>query len=246
MSTSADQFSRTARAYLASDVHARGKDLLALVELARAEGADLAVDVGANVGHTLRAVAPHVRRAVGTDVALAALGLGRGATSAPNAHFAAADAAALPLGDGAAGLVTCRLAAHHFRDRALALGEMARVLAPGGLLLLADNYAPDDRGADRFINALEAARDPTHERAETIDGWLALARGAGLEPRVAGTWTARLVTEEWLDRAQTPPAAAERVRRMLAEAPAPIRATFGIDERSFLVLKVLVAARKPA
>ncbi|HET8567535.1 MAG TPA: SAM-dependent methyltransferase, partial [Candidatus Limnocylindria bacterium] len=67
MSASAEQFSRTAAAYLASEVHARGEDLRALVDVAKGLRADLAIDVGANVGHTLRAIAPHAGRVVGTD-----------------------------------------------------------------------------------------------------------------------------------------------------------------------------------
>jgi len=48
----------------------------------------------------------------------------------------------LPFGDGAFDLVTCRFAFHHFDDKPAAVDELARVLAPGGALVIA-NIAPE-------------------------------------------------------------------------------------------------------
>jgi SAM-dependent methyltransferase len=50
-----------------------------------------------------------------------------------------ADASRLPLADGAADLIFCHQLLHHATDPARVLGELHRVLAPGGWLLVAES-----------------------------------------------------------------------------------------------------------
>ena len=54
-----------------------------------------------------------------------------------------ADALALPHADGSADLVTLHQVLHYLADPNAAIAEAARVLAPGGRLLIAD-FAPHD------------------------------------------------------------------------------------------------------
>ncbi len=240
------QFSKTARAYLESATHAGGADLAALVARAKPTGHERLLDVGTNVGHTLRALAGQVRFAVGSDIATDALRLNRSVTDAPNVALVEADAAALPFADGRFDLVTCRLAAHHFRDAPRAYREFARMLAPGGRLLLVDSYAPDDPGLDLWINGLERLRDSSHVRERTLGEELALLEASGLWPEVLGTFRAALRTEEWLARSQTPADRAALVRRMLADAGPEAREAFRVspDGSSFDLPKSLIEARR--
>ena len=57
-------------------------------------------------------------------------------------RVAAADATALPIADASADLVVCALTLGHLRRPAAALHELARILEPGGQLLLTD-FHPD-------------------------------------------------------------------------------------------------------
>jgi ubiquinone/menaquinone biosynthesis C-methylase UbiE len=57
-------------------------------------------------------------------------------------RLAVADAAALPVASGSADLVLCALTFGHIRDQAGALREFARVLQPGGTLIVSD-FHPD-------------------------------------------------------------------------------------------------------
>ena len=54
------------------------------------------------------------------------------------ADFIQAEAARLPVGSGMFDIVVCANAFHYFRDPAASLGEMHRVLRPGGALVLVD------------------------------------------------------------------------------------------------------------
>jgi SAM-dependent methyltransferase len=241
------QFGRTAAAYVESATHARGEDLDRIVALATEHGGERTIDVGTGVGHTLRRLAPSFRRAVGVDATREMLqaGLGvLGGAGVTNAVLVQANATALPIASRSADVVTSRLAAHHFADAAGAFREIARVLRPGGLFVLVDNYTPDDPHLDRFINELETLRDPSHIRNHTVAGWRELLERAGLRTTVdSDTAVTKLTTENWLERSQTPPDRADEVRRRLrAAAPAAVEA-FQITPDTFAVRKLILIGR---
>jgi SAM-dependent methyltransferase len=242
------QFGRTAAAYVESATHARGEDLDRIVALAAAHGGDRVVDVGTGVGHTLRRVAPSFRAAVGVDATREMLAAGRtvlAGAGVGNALLAQANATALPLASASADVATSRLAAHHFADAPGAFREIARVLRPGGLFILVDNYAPDDPALDRFINELETLRDPSHVRNHTVSGWRGLLEEAGLRTTVdSDASVTKLTTAGWLERSQTPPDRAAEVRYRLRTAPAPAVRAFEITPITFAVHKLVLLGRK--
>jgi SAM-dependent methyltransferase len=242
------QFGRTAAAYVESATHARGEDLDRVVALATEHGGERVVDVGTGVGHTLRRVAPSFRSAVGVDATREMLEAGVGVLAGAgvrNTVLVQADATALPIPSGSADVVTSRLAAHHFADAAAAFREIARVLRPGGLFVLVDNYAPDDPALQRFINEVETLRDPSHIRNHTVAGWSDLLKHAGLRPTVdSDTAVTKLTTENWLERSQTPPDRAEEVRRRLRTATPAAAEAFKITPTTFVVRKLILIGRK--
>ena len=251
------QFGKTAAAYVSSATHASGEDLDLLITLAAPRSGERALDLGCGVGHTLRRIAPLVAFAVGADATLEMMQAGRTSViNASNAAFAQSDASALPFADASFDLATCRLAAHHFSDVVSAFREVARVLRPGGRFVLADNFAPDDRALDSFINELETLRDASHVRNQTLAGWHALLDDAGLRSSTENVlapltperlMTTKLTTEAWLERSQTPADRAAEVRRRLREASSAARQAFRITETTFSVPKmVILATRDPA
>lgn len=76
---------------------------------------------------------------VGVDASVEMLGRAR--VRVPSATFLAGDLAALPLADGAVDLVTTALALTHVPDLRPAYAELARVLRPGGSLVVSDVHA---------------------------------------------------------------------------------------------------------
>ena len=242
------QFGRTAAAYVESASHARGEDLDRIVALAEEHGGESVVDVGTGVGHTLRRVAPCFRSAVGVDATREMLEAGIAVLAnagVTNAVLVQADATAVPIASDSADVVTSRLAAHHFADAAGAFREIARILRPGGLFVLVDNFAPDDPELDRFINEVETLRDPSHVRNHTVSGWRELLERAGLRTTVdSDSSVTKLTTENWLERSQTPPDRAEEVRRRLRTAGPSAVAAFQIAPTTFAVRKLILIGRK--
>ena len=241
------QFGSLSEAYLASAVHAQGEDLVQLVELLDPRPSDAVLDLGCGVGHTLRKVAPKVRLAVGADATPGMLEGARALMSRENltnVTLVVTAAESLPFLDASFDGVTCRLAAHHFADVPQAFAEVARVLRPAGRFVLSDNYAPDDSELDRWINALEQVRDPSHVRAHTIAQWRTLLEGVGFRVTAEERSTATLETEPWLARSRTPDAEAARARDMLRSASDEARRTFAVKDDGFTLLKVVLRAER--
>ena len=136
------QFGAVAANYATSAVHAGGADLQALVAAARLTGEERVLDIGCGAGHTALAVAPGAASVTAVDLTremlevAAALARERGIT---NITFEPADVSALPFPDATFDIVTSRYSAHHYGAPEKALAEAARVLRPGGRLLLVED-----------------------------------------------------------------------------------------------------------
>lgn len=99
------------------------------------------LDVGTGTGRILELLAPLVRQALGVDASKAMLALARARLSGPGfSHCAVrlADMYRLPLTAGSFDVVVLQMVLHHAEDPDGAIREAARVLAPGGRLLVID------------------------------------------------------------------------------------------------------------
>jgi ubiquinone/menaquinone biosynthesis C-methylase UbiE len=124
--------------------------------------------------------------------------------------FVRGDAANLPFPDDQFDVVVSRFALHHMDDPGTAIAEMARVSRPDGSVTLIDMVAGGARHDE-----LERLRDPSHTRALREDELRSLLSAAGREARREGRHEQELPVEPWLDQAQTPPDARERIRAAL-------------------------------
>jgi ubiquinone/menaquinone biosynthesis C-methylase UbiE/DNA-binding transcriptional ArsR family regulator len=133
----------------------------------------LLVDLGTGTGRILEVLAGRYERGLGLDVNQSMLAYARsklktaGLTHAEVRH---GDIYNVALPAGAADAVVLHQVLHYLSEPAQAVREAARILAPGGRLLIVD-FAPHD---------IEALRDEqAHERlgfeTEQVTGWLAEA-----------------------------------------------------------------------
>jgi ubiquinone/menaquinone biosynthesis C-methylase UbiE len=168
-----EQFGKTAASYLTSAPHALGKSLERLVTLTAPQKQWHVVDVATGGGHVAYAFAPHVARVWATDITQEMLDLVKAEAqkrALSNVRTAYAKAEAMPFEDASFDLVTCRIAPHHFDSIPAFLGEVHRLLRPGGVFALVDNVVPEGSVGD-YINAFERFRDPSHLRAWTMREW---------------------------------------------------------------------------
>jgi len=243
------QFTAAAAAYVVSPVHKGGPDLDALLALAGEVAGLRVLDVGAGVGATGLAFAARGAQVVALDLTPAMLEAARAQAEARGlAGFETrlGDAAALPFPAASFDVVSCRVCAHHFGRARAAVGEMARVLRPGGQLLLIDSISPEDPAQDTFLNAVELLRDPSHVRNYRVSEWLAWFREVGLEGRHVRTFPTFLDFDDWTARMNTPEHEREQLRRLMDAAPAEVRAAFDVGAKhDWKIPLALLCATKP-
>jgi ubiquinone/menaquinone biosynthesis C-methylase UbiE len=138
------------------------------------------VDVGTGTGRMIELLGGRARDALGIDRSPEMLRLARGrieASGLPHAEVRRGDMYALPRGDGSVDTVVLHQVLHFADDPAAVIGEAARVLAPGGRLLVVD-FMPHGRE--------ELRTQQRHVRLGFADaqvtGWMT---AAGLTAQVA-------------------------------------------------------------
>jgi SAM-dependent methyltransferase len=193
-----DVWSQRAEAFRESPVHREGPDLDLLVEWCE-PGHDVKVlDVATGGGHVARRLREQGCTVVTVD-------------PAPGMRAdVVAPAEDLPFADGSFDVVTCRIAAHHFKEVRRAVAEMARVSER--LLVIEDNLF---RG--EHVEEAERLRDPTHVRCYSEDEWKEMVTAVGFEVEQVEFFPRRQSVDGWLARVETPPRIAERIRELLAD-----------------------------
>ena len=219
------RFGPSAAAYATSAVHAKGNSLARLIELARPQAHWHALDIATGAGHTALALAPYVAEVVASDLTPQMLGAAeklareRGLT---NLRTQLADAEALPFEAASFDIVTCRIAAHHFANVPKFLAECARVLKPGGRVLIVDNIAPDD--AAREVDAFERRRDPSHVHCLSPREWAQAMVDAGLGLLHGEAMSKPIVFNTWAANQNAPSVVAYELAGTLRQMSAPAQA----------------------
>jgi ubiquinone/menaquinone biosynthesis C-methylase UbiE len=153
----AARYDRRWREYLRRSLSATLRELSAAPE-------ERVLDVGCGTGALLEAVRERWPGAagVGVDLSLEMLAIARRRLP-PAVALVAADAGRLPFADGAFDGATCTSVLHHWPEPATALAEVARVLRPGGRLVLTD-WSDDDPRL-RLFSRLLRLFDRSHHRS---------------------------------------------------------------------------------
>jgi len=182
-SASAAQFNQQSDRYGKSHILADTRDVEEALRNVETPQGGKALDAATGGGHTALWLVRHGWEVTAGDIAVRML---------ENARKLCADAGfkietrmfpaeEMPFTDQAFGLVTVRVAPHHFSSPEKFVQEAARVIAPGGHLMVIDGSVPDDDPeTEAWLHRVEKLRDPSHGRFLSRTAWEALARAAGL------------------------------------------------------------------
>ena len=140
------------------------------------------LDLGCGTGNATLLLAGRCRRVTGVDPSARLLGVARAAaaTDGPAAAFVCGHGGAIPLGDGSLDAVVSVFGVIFAPDAPGAVAEMARVLAPGGRIVLSA-WRPEGALAEmggirrRALEAARATRDasgmPAGAAASPVFAW---------------------------------------------------------------------------
>ncbi len=172
----------------AQDVEAELSRLIAPIERG------LLLDIGTGTGRALELLAPRFRQAIGIDASKAMLALARARLAQTHlAHCSVrqADMYRLPLADGSFDVAMLQMVLHYAEDPAGAVAEAARVLAPGGRLIVIDlaAHARADLASARAHRWLGFSDADVHEffRISRLDAGDAVTITGPLDVRI---WSA--------------------------------------------------------
>ncbi|MHA1517856.1 MAG: methyltransferase domain-containing protein [Alphaproteobacteria bacterium] len=244
------KFGEAAPDYAACTIHSDGPSLSRLAELITPEPTWRQLDIAAGAGHTALAFAPKLAKATASDITpemlqeVRRLAKERGLSNVVTRQANAQD---LPFPDTSFHLVTCRLAAHHFRDPKAFVTEAARVLIPGGTFALVDNISPSDEALAAAYNAYEKLRDPSHDRCLDLAEWTALIEDAGLDLVSSEVMNQNIAFDPWVARMRCTEAIIARLKEMLTEEPLRpyLRPRETTDGLTFYLHEAIVLAQKP-
>ena len=237
---SVSQFGSKAANYLMSAVHATGADLERLKAMASQLHPNRALDLGCGAGHVSFALAHGgARRVTACDPStemlevVAQVATTRGLEQRIDTCVGAAEV--LPFETNTFDLVVTRYSAHHWASVPRALAECARVIVPGGRMVVIDVIAPETPLFDTSLQVIEFLRDASHVRDYRASEWTNMYKAAGLGEPTITAWKLSIDFKGWIARIGTPVDRIAALESVFSELPSEAREYFQISpDRSFV------------
>ncbi len=248
-----EEFSRQADAMAASAVFTDAESLDRLLKATGVTSALRVLDLACGPGIVSDALAHHAAEVVAFDLTPTMLHHAAQRCTAAghtNVRYTLGQAEALPFPDSSFDVAVARSALHHFPAPDRVITEMARVVRPGGRMVLSDVVSAEDPEASTLHNALETLRDPSHVRMLPQSVLCAMLDAAQLEVTATVRWTNTRGFDEWL-RITNAPERIEPLRtvmRTFAQAgiEAGVRLRLDGDHVVFDHTSLLITAHKPS
>jgi ubiquinone/menaquinone biosynthesis C-methylase UbiE len=144
--------------------------------IAERTGSGVVVDLGCGTGRVTEHLANDTRRVIAVDRSQNMLERVRAKVSGDDVLFLRSDARRLPLGDGTVDAVVCSGVLHHIPDWQSCVADLARVLKPGGRLIVREPsarypawlFAPVEQAIEFSASMVRrAAPEPAGEGPDT-------------------------------------------------------------------------------
>lgn len=215
---------------------AAARDLPTLEEIMRVAAPRMDerwLEVACGPGILSRQLAARANAVHGVDMTPAMIEVARREAAAAgigNATFAVGDATALDLPTASVDGAIARFAIHHIPAPVRMVQELARVVRPGGRIILADHVADAAPDAAAWSQEIERLRDPSHWASLPVTRLRGLGPRAGLSLESETFVPLVLDFEDWLQRGSGGPGARAVIEGQLDQRPEGVEC-FQISER---------------
>lgn len=226
------EFTHQSRSFGTAPAMTSAQTLGALIELVP-EGSDAKwIDVACGPGVVSRATAGRVGSVTGADLTPAMVeeaARRAGEEGVDNVDFALGDATALEFPDDSFDGAITRLSLHHIPAPHRVVAEMARVVRPGGWVLVSDIVGDGDGEAAAWREELERLRDPSHWACLTEGRLRQAGAAAGLTLDEEQLVPIEIDFDDWLARGSGGADGADLVGELLRRQPSAAE-SFSVHE----------------
>ena len=219
--TARQQFQRRPAAYSMPTSPFDQKFIAFMISISGVSKTDQVVEIACGGGTTTLGFAERCGHAIGVDVAEEPLRLARTAAAernVSNVDFILSEVERLSFDDGTFNGALCRFSFHHFVNPARVFAELARVVAPGGWMVIADMVASEDPAKAELHNRMERLCDPTHSRTLPGSEFERMFSERGFRTALKVERDARLTLDDWIRFGGASPANAAMLRELAAAA----------------------------
>lgn len=217
------QLRRRPSAYLRPPSPSDQKFFSFMISAASVARTDRVLDLACGTGAAALAFAERCAGVVGIDVVEEPLVRARAEAESRgtgNVLFTLTEIERLAFSDASFDGAVCRFSFHHLVNPGTVFAEMARVVRPGGWILIADMTAPDDPTERELHNQMERLCDPTHARALAVLEFEQMFAASGFKLVMKVARDSRLTVDDWVNFGGATPENAARLRAMAADAVA--------------------------
>lgn len=216
------EFTHQTESFARNEVATKAETLGALIDLVPEDPQASWLELACGPAAIARALAPRVGRVHGVDLTPAMVE--KATTEAAsagldNAEFSVGDATALEFADGSFDGAVTRFSLHHIPAPGRVVAEMARVVRPGGWVVVSDFIADPDRDVYAAVEEIERLRDPSHWSCLTAEQLRTIGEEFGLELESEQLIPFDLDYDDWLRRGSGGPAAGELIEQLLGRLP---------------------------
>lgn len=217
-----DEFGHQAEAFNASPTMSSEAALGGLLAMIPARAGARWLEAAAGPGIISRRLAPGVGSVVALDLTPAMLRVGRREArraGVDNVHVACGDATQLPFAGATFDGAVTRFSLHHIPLPERVLGEMARVVRPGGAVLTCEHLHSAVADEASWHDEMERLRDPSHWACLSVEAMRRAGREAGLVLEREEQAPFVIDYEEWLNRGSQGAANRALIERSAARRP---------------------------
>jgi ubiquinone/menaquinone biosynthesis C-methylase UbiE len=229
-----EEFTWQAQAFNASPAMHSHRSLAGLVELVPPNSNQRWLDAACGSGIVGRELCQRVGEVHGVDLTPAMIDLATQESNKAgieNMSFSIGDVCALPMADSSFDGAVTRFTIHHLPVPQRLIAELARVVRPGGLIVVQDHVTDTDPRAAAWHQEIERLRDPSHWACLTPAGLRTLCTSPNLVPEREQLVRFELDFDEWLARGSGSDSGRSLIDHALA-APPPGVKSFRVTTRA--------------